>query len=297
MSKRIYGIILAFMLFVVIDRCVGMFLNKGLERYFGLNQPSQVLMTGHSHLMLATDKENMEQELGCKISKYCREGVNTIDRLQMVKQYLNSKYADSLKVVLYGVDQFMFTGEGLSENSYKLFYPFMDNPIMDQYIYKSADKLDYWQHKLITTTRYSDALLNSAIRGWMYNWSNYKLGNLDVKELKKEVTYGRQRKIHFNKNLQKAFEKTIKILTQRNIKVILVNTPIARILNNAEPESYHKMISYFKDLDKGSGQIYYLDLNVNYSKEYDLFFDAIHLNSHGQKVISKQIINYLKNIQ
>ena len=116
--------------FTAVDRGLGIFINEGLNRYFGLNQHSEVLLIGHSHLMLATDKAKLETALNCRISKYCREGVNVADRYQMVKQYLESLYSDSLKIVLYGVDQFMFTGTGLSSNSYKLFYPFMDEKIL-----------------------------------------------------------------------------------------------------------------------------------------------------------------------
>ena len=295
MKKRIVGIILSIVLFLILDRTLGLFLNTGLEKYFGLNTHSEILLIGHSHLMLATDKQNIEKNLDCKVSKYCREGVNTIDRFHMVKQYLDSDFSDSLKVVLYGVDQFTFTSEGLSENSYMLFYPFMDEENMDTYIYESAEKLEYWQHKLLTTTRYSDALLNSSIRGWMNNWSNFKFGKLDVEKLKEEVKNNAQRKIRFNSQLKQSFEETLKLLTDRNIIVVLVNTPTAKILNESEPEEYRKAISYFHELDSNSEKIKYLDLNDQFSDKYDLFLDDIHLNKDGQYVINMCIVNYLKN--
>ena len=294
MRNKILGIVLTILLFISLDRISGLFLNVGLEKYFGLNTPSKVLLIGHSHLMLATDKKKMEDELGCKVAKYCREGVNAIDRLQMAKHYLDSKYADSLKVVLYGVDQFMLTGEQLSENAYKLFYPFMDDPAMDSYIYQSTDKLDYWQHKLVATTRYSDALLNSSLRGWMNNWDNYKFGRLNVDQLRKDIAKGQQRKIHFNQDLQKAFENTLQLFVDRKIQIVLVNTPVAKLLNEAEPEPYQKIISYFQELDDTSEWIHYLDLNPTNSDRYELFFDAIHLNTDGQKVINDEIVEYLR---
>lgn len=142
MYKKIVSILLFLSLFICIDRGMGWVLNTGLEDYFGLNQHSEVLLIGHSHLMLAIDKEELEAGIGRKVSKYCREGVNVFDRYEMVKQYLRSSYSDSLKVVLYGVDQFMFTGKGLSENSYKLFYPFMDEDNMNEYIRRSTDHYD-----------------------------------------------------------------------------------------------------------------------------------------------------------
>ena len=271
-------------------------MNNGLNRYFGLNQHSEVLLIGHSHLMLGIDKSNFERGIGLSVSKYCREGVNVTDRYEMVKQYLSSPYSDSLQVVLYGVDQFMFTGAGLSKNSYKLFYPFIDEKNMNEYIKESAGFSDYWSHKLICTTRYSDALINSAIRGYRCDWSNYKVGYLDVDALEGQIRKGQQRHIHFEQDLIDYFEKTLELLTQKGIKVILVNTPIAAPLNEYEPEQYQKIILYFQEKADSSSLIYYWDFNPQYSTQYELFFDPIHLNPLGQRAITKQIIDRITKI-
>lgn len=293
--KKILLCLWYMMVFIAVDRGLGLFVNRGLNSYFGLNQHSEVLLIGHSHLMLATDKIKLESALNYKVSKYCREGVNVADRYQMVKQYLESPYSDSLKIVLYGVDQFMFTGTGLSSNSYKLFYPFMDEKSIDQYIYDNTGQYDYWLHKLFCSTRYSDALLNSSIRGWRHDWSNYKSGFLRVEELKEQIMKGQQRHIVFEPELVKTFECTLQLLVERNIKVILVNTPIADLLNQYEPEQYDKIVNYFHDKARSSPFIYYWDMNPEYSKRYELFFDPIHLNPQGQKVISDKIIKLFKN--
>ena len=65
-------------------------MNNGLNRYFGLDSHSEVLLIGHSHLMLAVDKVNFEAGIGHSVSKYCREGVNVSDRYEMIRQYLFS---------------------------------------------------------------------------------------------------------------------------------------------------------------------------------------------------------------
>ena len=292
MKRKIISILLFFVIFIGLDRGIGKLVNIGLDQYFGLNQHSEVLLIGHSHLMLATDKKELEARIGNKVSKYCREGVNVIDRYEMIKQYLSSPYSDSLKVILYGVDQFMFTGKGLSENSYKLFYPFIDDSNINQYIRQSTSIYDYWLHKLICTTRYSDALLNSAIRGWKNDWSNYKEGKLNLESLKKEINNRQQRQIHFETPLIQTFETTLQLLTQQGIHVVLVNTPIAEILNEYEPESYKKIIAYFQNKAASSPLIHYWDMNLNFANRYELFFDPIHLNPAGQKVINNQIIEY-----
>lgn len=290
MKTRIIHIVLFIVVLVVLDRTIGLVLNVGLNRYFGLEQHSEVLLIGHSHLMLSVDKENFEKGIGKKVSKYCREGVNVYDRYEMVKQYLSSEYSDSLKVVFYGVDQFMFNGEGLSQNSYKLFYPFIDNPTMNGYIKSSTDTYDYWLHKSLCSTRYSDALINSAIRGWMHNWSNYKFGKLEVEALKESVKKGEERHICFDENMIRRFEETISMITEKGIKVVLVNTPIAAPLNGYEPEEYHRIISYFNEKAEKMQGVYYWDLNPEFSERYDLFFDAIHLNVEGQQVVNKYLV-------
>lgn len=279
----------------MLDYCIGTAINIGLNQYFGLNQHSKVLLIGHSHLMLAIDKKELEKQTNTKISKYCREGVNVTDRYEMVKQYIFSKYSDSLKIVLYGVDQFMFTSEGLSKNSYKLFYPFMENSNIDFYIKENTSFYDYYLHKFIHTSRYSDALLNSSIRGWCNNWSNYKFGNLDLSTLNKQIENNEQRKIQFSDDLVSDFERTLQLLTKNKIHVILVNTPIAKPLNDYEPEKYARIINYFKQKDQQSPYITYWDFNPQYSNQYELFFDPIHLNPSGQKKITQEIINKLNH--
>lgn len=296
MKRRILSVLLFLSAFICIDRGMGSIINTGLERYFGLNQHSEILLIGHSHLMLAVDKEALERGTGKKVSKYCREGVNVADRYEMVKQYLSSPYSDSLKVVLYGVDQFMFTGEGLSQNSYKLFYPFMENKDIDRYIKQSTDSYDYWLHKSICTTRYSDALLNSAIRGWRKDWSNYKEGTLNVASLKNQIAKRTQRQIYFEASLIETFEATLEMLTRKNIKVVLVNTPIARILNEYEPEAYRKIIRYFEDKTTSSSLIYYWDMNPEYADKYEIFFDPIHLNPTGQEITTNRLIKNIMNL-
>lgn len=297
MKKKIISLLLFITTFFCIDWAVSLVLNKGIDNYFGLNQHSQVLLIGHSHLMLATDKERLENGIHKKVSKYCREGVNVSDRYVMIKQYLESPFSDSLQYVFYGVDQFMFTGAGLSKNSYKLFYPFMDADVMNQYIRDHAeDKYDYWSHKAIRSTRYSDALINSAIRGWRNDWSNYKSGELNLKLLQKEIVAGKQRKIEFEKELITVFEETLHLLTQRNIRVILVNTPIAQPLNEYEPNKYRQIITYFED-KTSHPLIEYWDYNTEYADQYQLFFDPIHLNPIGQKTITDQIIRSFNTTQ
>lgn len=288
-------IVLLVIVFFIIDNCVNSLMMKGVNNYYGLNQNSKILLIGHSHLMLSVDKEKLEKELGMKVSKYCREGVNVSDRKVMVDHFLNSGHADSLEYMLYGVDLATFTKEGLSYNSYKLFYPFMDNENIDKYIKSQGANFDYILHKLIKTTRFSnDGLKNSALRGLFSNWDNFKTNVIDIKEYREWQLKGNERHIMMNEQLIEEFKETIKSVTDMGIKVILVNTPTVDLLNQYEPYKYSEVMRWFKEYANGDELIYFLDFNPKYESKYNIFSDRIHLNKTGQQIITDEIINYIK---
>jgi len=239
--------------------------------------------------MLAVDKENFENETDTKVAKYCREGVNVTDRLQMIRQYLMLPCADSLQYVMYGVDQFLFNTQDLSKNSYKLLYPFMDSDSIDAYIRQSSGFQDYWLHKFIRTSRYSDGLLNSSIRGWFSNWDNYKFGQADTTALIKLFNDRALRRINTSEKEKQLFENSLAMLTRRNIHVILVGTPVIGPLNRFEPEKYELMQDYFRHLAENSDLIEYWNLNPQFEYDYSLFYDYIHLNDKGQKTVSHEL--------
>ena len=288
--KKIKGFLLIIIIFFACDFVVERVMKHGVDEMYGLNQYADVLLVGHSHLMLATDKQQMERDLGVKVSKYTREGVNVSDRKMMIQQFLDSGYGDSLKVVLYGVDLCTFTGEGLSANSYKLFYPFIDDTKIGGYIREQGGAQDYWLHKLVRTTRYSDdAMKNGAARGWLHNWSNMKSGVIDIEAYKNQLVRGGERHIEMNPELMAEFDETVEMLTSRGIKVALVNTPTLDLLNAYEPERYQMMVDWFQQYADSLDLVEYWDFNPEYSHRHELFYDRIHLNVQGQRVISPLI--------
>lgn len=294
--KQIKGILLIIIIFFACDFAVERIMKYGVDEMYGLNQYADVLLVGHSHLMLATDKQQMEDDLGMKVSKYTREGVNVSDRKVMIQQFLDSGCGDSLKVVLYGVDLCTFTGEGLSANSYKLFYPFMDDAKIGRYIREHGSAQDYWLHKLVRTTRYSDdAMKNGAARGMLHNWSNMKSGMIDIEAYKKQLTEGGERHIEMNEELIAEFRETMDMLTSRGVKVALVNTPTLDLVNNYEPDRYQMIVDWFQQYADEQPLIEYWDFNPEYSSRYDLFFDRIHLNVQGQQIISPLITEKVKS--
>lgn len=288
----------AIAIFFVIDNLIDWAMMRGVNNYYGFNQPSKILLIGHSHLMLATDKERLEKETGMKVSKYCREGVNVTDKKIMVEHFLNSANTDSLKYVLYGVDLATFTGDGLSLNSYKLFYPFIDNKFVSNYIKSQSDPLNFWLHRIVKTTRFNDdGLKNSAIRGWLNNWDNMKTNIIDIEAYKERLANGDERHIQMNKLLISQFKETIRMLTDRGVTVILVNTPTLNLLNNFEPEKYSAIMKWYEDFADKNEHVLFWDFNPKYQTDYRMFSDRLHLNRKGQEIITNELVSRIKELE
>lgn len=297
-SKIILVLIASIILFIFCDNVINYYMMKGINNYYGLNKSPEILLIGHSHLMLATDKKKLEKETGMAVSKYCREGVNVSDRKAMIEHFLNSGISDSLKYVLYGVDLCSFTGNGLSQNSYQLFYPFIDNEYIDKYIKSQTNTTDYWLHKLIKTTRFNnDGLKNSAWRGWCDNWDNFKTNTIDIEKYRRSLEKYGERDIQMNDSLIFQFKETVKMLTDRGVTVILVNTPTLDLLNNYQPDKYTKIINWFKEYANKSNLIYFWDFNPVYSANHTIFSDRIHLNNRGQKLITAELVSRLCQLE
>jgi len=164
-GRNLARIVSFVLLLFSLDFGLSVILEKGLDRFYGLGAGADVLMVGHSHLMLAIDKRFFEERTGMRVAKYTREGVNVADRHVMLEQYFG-KDQEQGRIVVYSIDPWLFTGKGLSANSYKLFYPFMDNPEVDAYVRMHAtDTFDYLSHKYFRSYRFNSSLLNASVRG------------------------------------------------------------------------------------------------------------------------------------
>ncbi len=286
-------IILAFILiFLLFDFIIGTFLANGIKKYYGLGSKAELALVGHSHLMLGVDKDLLEDELGLSVSKYTREGVNVAERKLMVQQLL--KESPEINTIVYGVDAWMFTGKGLSANSHTLFYPFLGDKAIDAYIKARTGFLEYWKHKVLKTTRYDEGLINSAIRGYLGNWSNFKEGVVDTVRLKREIKSKKFRHIDNSQSNIKALRETIVELGKKNITVILLYVPTINFINKAEPELFQESIAIFEELDGRYEHVTFLDYNDFYAHDHCLFFDPIHMNPKGQQKVTKRLIRDLK---
>lgn len=275
------------------DFSISAFLQEGLNRGFGLNQESDIFIVGHSHMMMGIDRSLLEKGLNCKVSKYTRTGVSLPERFLMTQQYLNSGYSKKLRIALIGVDAFTFSEGNISQNSYTVFYPFYEDKNVDEYLLKHTQPLEYWQHKIVRLSRYSDDLINSSIRGWMRDDKNYKTNQIDMDEFERQLTKWKNN-ISFNKDLMHQLNDLITMLTERNINVVLVNTPTLDKLNHTQHENYKKIMNYYRGLANKNNKVDFIDF-TKYESKHEIFFDPLHLNVKGQTLVTDSLIQYLKD--
>ena len=290
-TQRFIKTVVAFvLLFLVLDMLIANGLERGLYKYYGIGEPSEIALIGHSHLMLGVDKIQLEEALQTFVAKYTREGVNVADRHQMIKQLLNKN--PDLKTVIYGVDAWTFTGEGLSENSHKLLYPFLDDPQIDTYVKSKDPWTDYLPRKFIKTTRYNEQLIAGAMRGYFEKWDNLKFGTVDTLRLQRELSKGNYRRINNNAENIAIFKASLRLLESRGIKVVLLYVPNIDKLEQIQQQKFDETIAVFKGME--SKHIRFLNFQEPWSHDYSLFYDPIHLNPEGQKRITEELIRALR---
>jgi hypothetical protein len=294
--KKLATILMLFLLFFFIaDFLVAYFLGCGLKKYYGIENSAQILVNGASQVMLAVDKDLIERETGMRVAKYTREGVNISDRELMIHHFFSEKKS-SAKIVVYGVDQFLFTDEGMSENSYTIFYPFMDNKEISDYIHTyTKEWYVYKIHQYIRCSRFDLYLVNSAIRGFLGDWSNKKKGEVNISSLKSNIANGSVRKINSKATNIATFQKTMQFLESKNITVVLLYIPYVDILENNDSKMQETK-NIFKKYSSDHPAVRFIDLTYPASSEHSWYFDPNHLNPKGQKELTEIVISELKKI-
>jgi hypothetical protein len=283
------------LLFFIVDFSISYFLANGLNKYYGLNTASKILCIGHSHTMLGLDKNMIEDKMHCKVAKYAIEGANVRDRFSMIKHFLYQN-GDSVKLITYDVDPTFLTGNGISRNSYTLFYPFMDDPYIEEYIQsEKKSKFEFLLRKWIRTTRFNDLNINGSLRGQMGFFSNIKIGVIDTLALKRRIAENDYIKITFDESLQLKFEETLEYVSNKNIKLVLLLLPTIDILNNVDPENYNKAVSILEGYSHKYKNVYFFNYNDDLSHQHDLFYDSVHLNPKGSKVVTERLIEDLRS--
>lgn len=296
LRRNILRIIVFMMVFFLIDLIVSLFLLKGIERFYGLKSDADILMLGHSHLMLAVDKKLLEEYSGLEAAKYTREGVNMADRRVMAEHYFSTCSSKPATVIL-SIDPWLFTGEGLSLNSHTLFYPFMDTPATGDYIRRSVTSpFEYYRVKLLRSSRYNALLLNASLRGWLKKWDNFKFGVVDTSRYSTEEALKNFRPITFNSKLMDDFSSTLEFLAEKEAHVILLNTPVWQPVVRAQQAGYDQTMHIIDSLAHiHCPEAVIIDLVPEFSGRTELFFDPIHMNPEGQREVTEYVGKILKS--
>lgn len=291
MKKKLIQIFIFLLILFTLDWSVAKIIQIGLERYYGLDQEADILLIGHSHMMKSCNKTTLEKELNLKVSKYCREGVMVQDRYAMVQHFLSTQKDKSVPYVLYGVDPFMFNEGDLSLNSYKLFYPFMDIPVMDTLIRKETSTWhDYPIHKYIRCSRFTDNMIYRSARGWAGYWESFQNGIIPDARWNSQPQW----KVNMPKDIEQTFLDTINLLVKQGCHVILVHPPVIDAFRKANPDAFAYMIAYYQQLADSHPQIDFIDYSPQFSHRQELFEDPVHVNRAGEKLMTEALIHDLR---
>lgn len=281
-------------IFFLADFLVSGVVLHGLNKYYGLGTHPDMLLNGASQMMLGLDKNLIEKQLSIKVAKYTREGVNVVDRETMLRYFLDHD-GQTIHTTVYSIDAFLFTGEGLSKNSYTLFYPFMDDKKISAYIYnQSPDRVEFYIHKYVRSTRFDFLLLNSALRGYRNDWSNLKYGTLDALALHRQILGGDVRKIKNDPANLTSFLRAMEMLQADGRAVVLVYFPYAYELEHSDPLR-DSTFDIFRDYAQKHPGVRLIDLSSAVGSHSEWYFDPNHLNPLGQKEATQAFIDAFKH--
>ena len=290
--------LVAFCLIVLcLDRALDAVLRHGLDKYYKLGEPAAVLCVGHSHTILGLDGELLERSLGAPVTKYAADGVGTIDRLAMIKHYFSRQKAPPPAVVIYDVDGYTFTSEGLASNAYRQFFPYMDEPEMSSFIRDCCtSKSDLAMRELLRSLRYDESLISRAVRGYAGYRTNLKVGRLDPARVKRQIEDNRVRRPKIDLDNVHCFEQTMKTVLSHGSKFVMVYVPTTDLINSVDGPTQRRVVDMLRAYASTRQGVYFLDYNKGYESSYDLFSDPVHLNREGQRVVTEKLAADLRAI-
>lgn len=281
---------------LICDRVGGMFLRRGLDRYFGLDKQSEILLVGHSRTVLGIDDVFLARELRVSVSKYAFAGANVMDRNAMTRQFVNTRSRPP-RLVVYDVDASMFSTGELSEGSYSLFFPYWDQPDAREHIQRCAPKgSSLMVPSLLHLPRYDETLLALSIRGHLDIRANLKTSSIEFGALNQRIQQHRVRPMTIEDSAVAAFEDAIAFCENNGLVVVLAYIPTVDVLNNLDRAAHDRAIAKVKSYADASPNVHYLDYNTAYESRHDLFFDGIHLNAAGCREITRLLARDLAAI-
>ena len=294
-SRHFISAIVFLVILAGLDLAIGATLEKGLRKYFGMDGKIDVLCIGHSRTVLGIDAEMLARETGLKVAKYAVNGANIADRYAMIRHFVNEH--PEVRLIVYDVEASTFSDDGLSSNSYRLFFPFMGNPEMQAYLETQCQsQKDLVLKKMIRTSRYDEITFSLALRGLFGMNQNLKYGRFDEERAKRWIEKGKNRPIKIDPQSYQAFLSTIDFVKSRGVAMMLVDMPTVELLNQAEWPASNEARDIFRHLKGQYPNIDYCDLSTMYQSNYEMFYDMIHLNAEGQKIVTSLLAGKVRGI-
>jgi lysophospholipase L1-like esterase len=94
----------------------------------------------------------------------------------------------------------------------------------------------------------------------------------------------------------RTFLNTIAFAKSRGVNVVLVNMPTVDIINRIDAEKREQVRDLFRKLAKDDPHVVFLDYSRAFENRYDLFYDTIHMNAKGQRVVTEDLAKRLKEV-
>ncbi|HNW77057.1 MAG TPA: hypothetical protein PKJ28_09255 [Bacteroidales bacterium] len=282
-------------LFAGLDYLLSSLAMTGLEKYFGLDRPADILCIGHSHTVLGIDKSLLEKHTGKRIAVYAREGAGIKDRAVMLDQYFR-RFPKSRPIILYDVNPRLLNATGLSEHSYTLFYPFFDEPEVASYIRESnPDPSSLLFRKFIRLCRYNDVTLRFSLRGWFDNRENLKTNRITEEVIGRVIRDSIYSDICPDQGCVSVFDRTLARCRRQGCTVVLLNIPTIDVIRTNQ-RIKDQVLRRFQSVAAKDNRIIYLDYNPAFSSRHKLFSDPLHLNREGQRIFTEQLAKELDSV-
>jgi hypothetical protein len=295
MLKFIIRFIIIGGLILFIDRAVSSSLKNGLIEYDKLDKRAAVLCVGSSYSESGIDQGLLEYGLGVPVVKYIKFGSRSLQRLAMLKIYLQ-RHGKLPKVVVYDVDPALFEFDIAGDHPYIRYYPFMDVPDISAFIKDSgATAEELFSRNCLLMLRYNDPpTIWRSLKGHL---GGHDVVSNAVADLKNHKNLQPAELHEFNAMLQsQALEKVIDFVTSHDSKLVLLFLPQAEMLNQSRADNVKKAVALFRKYEATNSKVVFWDYNSKYEKMTDIFADHNHVNAKGQSLVMNDLIPDLKKL-
>jgi hypothetical protein len=215
----------------------------------------------------------------------------------MIKHYFSRQETPSPVVVVYDVDGYTFTSEGLASNVYSQFFPYMDEPEMSGFIRDcGASASDLAKRELLRSLRYGDRLIWQAVRGYASYRANLKIGRLDPARVKRQIADNRVRRPKIDLDNVHCFEQAMETVLSHGSKFVMIYVPTTDLINSVDGPVQGRVVDMLRTYASTKKGVYFFDYNRDCESRYDLFSDPVHLNREGQRVVSEKLAADLRAI-